>query len=385
MNTVALIGSGIMAKNLAIHAKKIDVRTICFSYDPKDVAVNVVGKFYEINIFDKEEILKICKEENIQGVLPTTELTVAIAAYISEAMGLNGNPLKIMRNITSKSWVRDRLKDAKIIRQPRYIHILNSNGLDDGFDLKYPVIVKPVGEGGKRGITVAYDADELKECIDVAFQEDHSKHGVIVEEFIPPGMECSVESLSYHGEHQIIQVTQNISSGAPHCVELGHSQPACVSDDMRLKIEKAICELLAKVGYKNGASHAEIKLYNNEVYLIELNSRLGGDGIAYPLTVLSTGYDYLVEVVRVSMDRPPELKEIKTHIRYSGIRFITKQTAYLKEIFENCENEPWLYEKNKVTDDMIEMTHNDMEHINYFIYASEDKISFLGEEKYTRM
>lgn len=382
MDTVAIIGSGIMAKNLAIHARKIGVRTICFSFNPNDVAVNIVDKFYEINIYDREAILNICKDENIKGVLPTTELTIPISAYISEIMGLNGNSLETMTNITSKYWVRKQLKDAVVIKQPHYIHLNSLDEAERASSLNFPMIVKPVGEGGKRGITVANDSKELEECLYEAFEADRSKRGVIVEEFIPRGMECSVECLSYHGKHQIIQVTQNLSSGAPHCVELGHSQPANVSDEMRNKIESAIKELLDKTGFYNGASCTEIKLYNDEVYLIELNSRLSGDGIAYPLTVLSTDYDYLTETVRVSMDIPPKEKENKTHVRFSGMRFVVNQTEYLKKLFENCDNEPWLYEKNKVSDELIEMTHNDMENINYFIFSSDEKIIFPEEEKY---
>ena len=381
-DTIALIGSGIMAKHLADHARKIGVRTICFSFDPNDVAVSVVDRFYNINIFEKEKILHICREEKIRGVLPTTELTIPIAAFLSESMGRNGNSLEVMTNITSKRWVRDRLKDAVVIKQPRYACLADPTA--PAPELGFPVIVKPAGEGGKRGVAVAHDRDEYRAYLREAFAADRSRRGVIVEEYISTGMECSVEVLSYHGEHQIIQVTQKLCSGAPHCVELGHSQPADISGETRRKIEAAVRELLDKTGFVNGASHVEIKLYDGEVYLIELNARLGGDCISYPLTVLSTGYDYLSEVVRVSMDLPPKKKDPSTHVRYAGMRYVVKQTAYLKKLFDTCDGEPWLYEKNRVTDDLIEMTHNDMENTNYFIYCADEKPVFAGEEKYFR-
>lgn len=381
-NTIALIGSGIMAKHLAFHARKMGVRTVCFSFDPNDVAVDAVDRFCNINIFDKESILSVCRQEKIQGVLPTTELTIPTAAFLAESMGLNGNPLKVMTNITSKPWVRDRLKDAVVIRQPKYVCLTDRTATYLPEDMRLPVIVKPAGEGGKRGVAVAHTEEEYDRYLREAFAADRSGRGVIVEEFIPAGMECSVEVLSYHGAHQIIQVTQKLCSGAPHCVELGHSQPADISDATRSRIELAIRELLDKTGFVNGAAHVEIKLYGGEVYLIELNARLGGDCIAYPLTGLSTGYDYLSEVVRVSMDLPPKVKDPKTHVRYAGMRYVVQQTAYLKELFDACDKEPWLYEKNKVTDELVEMTHNDMENTNYFIYCTDEKPVFAGEEKY---
>ncbi len=384
MKTIALIGSGIMAKHLAVHAKKIGVRIICFSFDPNDVAVSVVDRFYNINIFEKEKILNVCLAEGIQGILPTTELTIPIAAFVAVSMGLNGNPLEVMTNITSKRWVRERVQGAAVIKQPGFACFTDAEAAAAAAaGMRFPVIVKPAGEGGKRGVAVAHTGEEYSAYLREAFAADRSGRGVIVEEYIPSGMECSVEVLSYHGQHQVIQVTQKLCSGAPHCVELGHSQPAQVSADMRSRIEAAIGELLDRTGFVNGASHVEIKLFGGEVYLIELNSRLGGDCISYPLTVLSTGYDYLAEVVRVSMDLPPKKKDGRTHVRYAGMRYVVRQTAYLREAFEHCEEEPWLYEKNRVTDELIEMTHNDMENTNYFIYCADEKPVFPGEEKYT--
>ena len=379
-DTIALIGSGIMAKHLAFHARKIGVETICFSFDPNDVAVGAVDRFYNINIFDTEKILNVCRQEKIQGVLPTTELTIPTAAFLAEAMGLNGNPLEVMTNITSKRWVRDRLKDAVVIKQPRYACLADRTAAAP--KLSFPVIVKPAGEGGKRGVAVAHAEREYEACLQAAFAADRSRRGVMVEEYIPAGMECSVEVLSWHGEHQIIQVTRKLCSGAPHCVELGHDQPADVSDETRNRIELAVRELLDRTGFANGPAHVEIKLYGGQVYLIELNARLGGDCIAYPLTVLSTGYDYLSEVVRAAMDLPPKRKDQQTHLRYAGMRYVVRQTAYLKELFDICDGQPWLYEKNKVTDELIEMTHNDMENTNYFIYCTDERPVFPGEEKY---
>ena len=56
---------------------------------------------------------------------------------------------------------------------------------------------------------------------------------------------------------------------------------------------------------------------------------------------------------------------------YSGLYYVVKQTEFLKPIFDTCETKDWCREKNYVTDEMIELTHNDMEHTNYMIYSSQ--------------
>ena len=67
---------------------------------------------------------------------------------------------------------------------------------------------------------------------------------------------------------------------------------------------------------------------------------------------------------------------------YSGLYYVVKQTTYLKNIFDTCENEEWCWERNLVTDEMVELVKNDMEHTNYIIYSSEtgDPIAKLLEK-----
>lgn len=61
----------------------------------------------------------------------------------------------------------------------------------------------------------------------------NEKRRIIIEGFLEGGKEYSVESLSYHGRHQVIQITEKITSGPPHCVELGHMQPALLSESLK--------------------------------------------------------------------------------------------------------------------------------------------------------
>lgn len=130
-----------------------------------------------------------------------------------------------------------------------------------------------MAEGGKRGITVVSGPEQLEAAVNAAFDADKRDGGILIEEYLDGGKEYSVEGLSFEGKHQIIQITEKISSGPPHCVELGHSQPAALSPELWTAVERAIVELLNNVGIKYGPTHTEIKIRDGRVYLIELNSR----------------------------------------------------------------------------------------------------------------
>ena len=51
---------------------------------------------------------------------------------------------------------------------------------------------------------------------------------------------------------------------------------------------------------------------------------------------------------------------------------MVKQTAYLKPIFDTCDNEPWCWEKNYISDELHELKQNDLRHTNYIVYSSDE-------------
>ncbi len=370
---IAILGASYMAELFIKKAKEIEIKTYCFSWEEGAVAKKSADVFYPISVMEKEKILDICKQVGIDGVVATTEAPLATCSYIATNMKLNGNSLEIGRNITDKNWVREKAKKCVTLKQPSFICFDKMNKISATMWNRYPAIIKPRRGGGKRGVIVINKSEDLSEAIDYAISFDRNKNGILIEEYIENGKEYSVESLSYNGKHRVIQITEKISSGPPHCVELGHHQPALLQPELRKKVCKSVCELLDSVGFNNGPTHTEIKIISDDIYLIELNARPGGDHIASTLTMLSTGYDYIGESIRVALNlRPREVDNAKS--RYTGVYFLTKQTSFLKPIFDTCDNENWLYEKHVESEELLDLTHNDCMHTNYIIYCSDKRI-----------
>ena len=370
MDKLAIIGTGYMAGIIGNRASELGIETHCFSIDEHSVAGKVCNYFHNVNILDVDKLTKICEDIGINGVVATTELTIWPAAYVADKLGLNGNRVEVAKNITNKQVIRQKVKDVKGLNQPCFWQVKEGEAIPE--ITRFPVIVKPVAAGGKRGITVVYGIDKMDNAVKEAMDISKVK-GALIEEYLEGGQEYSVESLSYRGKHYIIQVTQKDSSGAPHCVELGHHQPANIDDNMRKEVERAISGALEAAGIKNGPCHTEIKIIDKKIYLIEINGRPGGDHIAYPLTELSTGYPYITGIIMAALGKLDESKLNNFEHNYCGVYFVTTQTEYLKPIFDNCDDKKWLYKKNVVSEQLTTITHNDGFNINYFIYFSKDK------------
>lgn len=367
MDKLGIVGTGYMARIIAQRAKELEIETHCFSIDDHSVAAEVADYFHHVNVVDVNELARVCAEIGVNGVVATTELTIYPAAFVAHTLGLNGNDVRVALDITNKAVVREKVKNVEGLSQPDYWVCREAVAPRIR---KFPVVVKPIAAGGKRGVSVVNSEENieiaLKEAIKVSKVE-----GALVEEYLAEGMEYSVESLSYHGHQHIIQVTEKISSGPPHCVELGHHQPAALSPEMRIRVEKAVAGALRAAGIENGPCHTEIKIINDKIYLIEINGRPGGDHIAYPLTELSTGFPYITGIIMAALDKLDEKSIRNFRSDYCGVLFVTSQTEFLKPVFDRCEREPWFYKKNYVSEELKPITHNDGFNTNYFMYYSK--------------
>ncbi len=383
MKKIAIIGGGVMASYFGEACHRLGYEGHYFSMPDGKVDESKVDFYHEVNIFDKERIVDICKEIDIDGVVATTELTISITAYVADKLNLLGNPVKIAEVITNKYRNREAIQNLKDLLSPKYIEVTRIEEIENS-NITYPIILKPINFGGKRGITVVNNSSELSQGFDYALKSFPSnlKPRIIVEEYLAGGIECSVESISFKGKHYIVQITQKDSGGAPHCVELGHHQPASISTELWNKVENGVTSGLTAIGLTNGPCHTEIKIINDKVYLIEFNARPGGDHISWPMVELSTGFDFIAAIILASVGELKPIDRSTFKHNYSGLYYVVKQTTYLKNIFDTCENEEWCWERNLVTDEMLELVKNDMEHTNYIIYSSEtgDPIAKLLEK-----
>lgn len=375
MKKLAIIGGGRMACIFAENAREMGIETHCFSLESGIVDKTIFDDIHVVNILEREKVLEICKKIKVDGIVATTELTIAVASFVSEKMHLNGIPSHVAEVITDKYHNRVITKDVEDLFHPKYIKAYSVEEVIES-DLDYPIIIKPTSKGGKRGITVVYRPKDIAEAFEYAIKNADGELPLIIEEYIDGGMEYSIESLSYNGKNYIIQITEKVTSGPPHCVELAHHQPANITPKIRKQIEKVIDKALTKIGIKFGPCHTEIKVKNNKIYLIEFNARPGGDHIAHPLTKLSTGYPYVKGAIEIALNTFTGIDKKKFINKYAGIVFVSEQTKELLPLFEKCESYKWCYKKKKVTDDLKPIIHNDGFNINYFIYSDETRPVF---------
>lgn len=368
MNKVklAIMGASMWQLPIYLKAKEMGIETYGFAYAEGAVAKDYADRFYIISLKEKERILEICREIGVNGVTScASDFATEISCWVAEQLGLNTNPYQTVVNIHDKAWVREKTRCLTSIQQP-----ITVSGRLDTIKLPfYPCIVKPVHGSGKRGVWLVKSPEEFEE---IKAQSDFEEYeNALVESFVV-GKEYSVETLSFHSQHYVVQVTEKMSDGAPHFVELGHHQPADITDECRDRICVATRDILTAVGFTDGASHIEFKVTEQgDIFLIDLNPRGGGDYISTHLVQLSTNCDFNKEVINIALNRFDASGYPYKHIAYSGVYFLTKQTEYLLQYFE--QDIPCVVQKEFNRNISYSVNNNDRN--GYMIYQDSKKLS----------
>ncbi len=361
---LAIIGASTGQLPLCLKAKELGIETYCFAWEKDAVCKSIVDQFYPISILEKEKISEICQDIHVNGVVSNaSDITSEIAAYVAEANGLNTTPYLHLIQLRDKHLVRNLCKKIEGLSTPNYYKY-------EGVDQKiYPCVIKPCVGAAKKGVSFVKNACDFKDALKYAEASDGN--GIEIEEYIS-GKEISVESISFHGGHTVIQITDKDSSGAPHFVELGHHQPAVLPSEIKNNILKVIPQILSAIGYTNGASHIEMKYNGKGLYLIEANLRGGGDEISNRLTAMSTGLDYLRCMIEVALNEFVSPVRVGTPA-FAGIYYLCKQTSTLLSAFLSAKNKPWCVEEDISSTDLKE-SHSNYERNGYLIYKSDHKI-----------
>ncbi|MDO4272812.1 MAG: pyridoxal-phosphate dependent enzyme [Eubacteriales bacterium] len=331
MKKIVIIGANDFQRPLIQKAKEMGYETHVFAW--KEGASGAVDAdfFYEISITEKENILEQCREIKPDAVATIgSDLANVTVQYLSEKLGLPGNSSDCILNSTNKYAMRYTFQNAGI-PVPFFQSVETGQRIHPP---KYPVIVKPTDRSGSRAITKVECPEELKAAVHHAIAQSFEKKA-IVEEYIP-GEEYSVETITFEGRHTCLAITKKFTTGEPHYIEVGHLQPAPLTDELEEKVKDIVFKALDALEVRYGAGHSELRIdRKGNVRIIEIGSRMGGDCIGSDLVPLSTGQDFVGMVIDVAAGNPPRFNE-NARQKVSAIRFVMNKKdlqhmEYLKE------------------------------------------------------
>lgn len=145
---------------------------------------------WDIDYKETDRIAALCKQHHVDGVMAGySEERVLAACRISRVIGSSFYATEEQIELTRNKKSFRRLCRQYGIPVPQAFTLSRGGRPAEETRLPYPVIVKPVDSGGRKGISICRSEEEFREALDLAFS--HSLCGqVLVEEYVR-GLELS--------------------------------------------------------------------------------------------------------------------------------------------------------------------------------------------------
>ena len=223
----------------------------------------------------------------VDGVLAVGDRPAGIAAAAAAALGLRASSPEAVRRAGNKLLTRERLRDAGL-PCPWFTSVaLDETVQDVATRVMFPCVVKPLSMSGSRGVMRVNTTDELEEALGrarrllclpgVRARRDPAMAAILVEQYLP-GREVAVEGVLTGGQLQTLAIFDKPDPlEGPFFEETIYVTPSALSEARRADVREAVVRAAAALGLTDGPVHAECRLNDAGVFVLEVAARpIGG-------------------------------------------------------------------------------------------------------------
>ena len=230
-------------------------------------------------------IVALSRSKPVDGVLAVGDRPATLAAAVAEALGLPWHSHTSAQTSRSKLRTRRRLQEAGL-PGPDFGVIASEHDLARWAD-RGPVVVKPAALSGSRGVIRADTPATLRHAWarvsrllaqpDIRAMRDPDAAVILVEAFIP-GREFAVEGVLSHGRLQILAIFDKPDPlYGPYFEETLYVTPSRAPVHVRRAIAAAVDSACGALGLSHGPIHAECRVNDHGVFVLEVAARpIGG-------------------------------------------------------------------------------------------------------------
>jgi acetyl-CoA carboxylase biotin carboxylase subunit len=172
----------------------------------------------------------------------------------------------------------------------------------------FPVLIKAAAGGGGRGMKVAHSKADLGLALatarteaKAAFKDD----AVYIEKYLQKPRHIEIQVFGDGQGNAVHLGERDCSLQRRHQKVLEESPSPALNAAQRAKIGETVAVAMRKIKYR-GAGTVEFLYEDGEFYFIEMNTRLQ---VEHPVTEMVTGYDLVLEQIRVASGAPLSFKQ----------------------------------------------------------------------------
>jgi hypothetical protein len=225
-------------------------------------------------------------DERPDGVIAVGDRPTVLAAHVSAALGLRGNPPVAAETSRNKLAARRAFASAGLLT-PRFEVMSISEASSPRTSLSHPVVVKPLALSGSQGVIRADDDEAFVQAMhrvsrllrttDIAIERESAHRHVLIETFIP-GQEYAIEGVLTDGALQVFTIFDKPDPlDGPFFEETIYVTPSRASAETQGAIVDAVASAIRILGLRHGPVHAECRVNSQGIYVLEVAARpIGG-------------------------------------------------------------------------------------------------------------
>lgn len=298
-------------------AHKQGYYVITADYLPNNIAHKYSDEYVNVSIIDKEAVLKVAQEKQIDGIMSfAVDPGVVSASYVQNKMGLPSfGPLESIEILQNKDKFRAFLANNGFnVPQAKGFDSIDA-AMNEMYWYPWPVIVKPTDSAGSKGVTRVDKPEDLKPALKYAMEHSISGH-IIVEEFIEKdGCSSDTDSMSVDGKLVFTSFCAqrfDVNATNPY-TPAAYSWPSTFTKGQEDYLKSEIQRLITLLGLKTVVYNIETRIgTNGKPYIMELTPRGGGNRLCEMLRY-ATGVDMITAITRAIVGDPIEPIEQKPY------------------------------------------------------------------------
>ncbi len=232
-------------------------------------------------------ILEAVRKRFIDGVVAVGDRPTVIAALVNEWLGFDGHLPAAAAIARNKVLTRKHLKEHGLLVPWFVATSTTSDPQAIAAAVSFPAVVKPVSLSGSRGVmrvdepaalvAACYRLRALLNDPEIRGQRNEAHGLLLVEEFIP-GREFAIEGMLNHGRLHVLALFDKPDPlDGPFFEETIYITPSSAPPAMQDQIAAAVAQACDAIGLWHGPVHAECRVNEAGVYVLEVAARpIGG-------------------------------------------------------------------------------------------------------------
>ncbi|MCB0395990.1 MAG: acetyl-CoA carboxylase biotin carboxylase subunit [Flavobacteriales bacterium] len=257
-----------------------------------------------------EDILKICKERNVDGIHPGYGFLSENDkfAQAAEAAGVIfiGPSSQAIRTMGSKLAAKEAVAayDIPMIPGSKGAVTDVKEATKIAQEIGYPILIKASAGGGGKGMRVVMKEEELKEQMNLAVSEATSAFGdgsVFIEKYVTSPKHIEIQVLADNHGNVVYLFERECSIQRRHQKVIEEAPSIAIDEATRKAMGEAAVNVAKACDYSGAGTVEFILDEQKNFYFLEMNTRLQ---VEHPVTEMITGIDLVREQIRVAMNEP---------------------------------------------------------------------------------